>query len=182
MLVPAGEAAGMRRLRRFLWGDVAGDLPAQESLASSAHNRLPARDTAADRGESAKAHCECGSACVQPPASDRTATEATNTITAPIQSFKDSRMMAFGVDNSAKLSAHLAAGCLSPPMVHAAVMEAAETQGAEQCGWLVMHLIIRCARLLIECCGWRSSQQRRVLSTCKSNSWCLISAVNYHKL
>ena len=53
-------------------------------------------------------------------------------------------MLAFGADNSAKLSAHLAAGCLSPRMVHAAVMDASATQGAEQCGWLVMHLIIRC--------------------------------------
>ena len=44
---------------------------------------------------------------------------------APIHNFKESRMLAGGVDNSTKLSAFLAAVCISPRMVHAAVTAAA---------------------------------------------------------
>ena len=56
-------------------------------------------------------------------------------------------MLAGGVDNSLKLSASLGAGCLSPRMVHAAVLAAAQEHGMETCQWLIMHLIIRCACL-----------------------------------
>ena len=149
MPLPAGEAPGMRRLKRFLWGDDVRESPMQESPASSGEKYMPAKDTAAGGGDGKIAQSDCGTAPVQPSASNSTGGEATGTVTAPIQSYKDSRMLAFGLDNSAKLSAHLAAGCLSPKMVHAAVVKAAATQGAEQCGWLVMHLIIRCVPRLI---------------------------------
>ena len=63
---------------------------------------------------------------------------------APLETFKETRMLAGGADSSTQLSAFLAAGCLSPRMVHAAVAAAAaEHLGGEQCQWLVMHLIIR---------------------------------------
>ena len=63
---------------------------------------------------------------------------------APIHSFRDTRMGAVGVNNSLKLSAYLASGCLSPRMVHAAVAAAREARG-EDTGhsWVVMHLTIR---------------------------------------
>jgi len=62
---------------------------------------------------------------------------------APILKFKDTRMLAFGADNSAKLSAYLAAGCISPRMVYAELRKAAAVQGQQQCAWLDMHLTIR---------------------------------------
>lgn len=62
-----------------------------------------------------------------------------------LQTFKETRMLAGGADSSTHLSAFLAAGCLSPRMVYAAVSAAAEQLGPEQCQWLLMHLIIRCA-------------------------------------
>ena len=62
----------------------------------------------------------------------------------PIHSFRETRMGAVGVDNSLKVSAYLASGCLSPRMVHAAVAAAREAHG-EDTGhsWVVMHLTIR---------------------------------------
>ena len=61
-----------------------------------------------------------------------------------IHGFKDTRMLAGGVDNSAKLSAYLAAGCLSPRQVYWAAKDAAKQQGADTGhSWLIMHLIIR---------------------------------------
>ena len=62
----------------------------------------------------------------------------------PIHSFRDTRMGAVGVDNSLKLSAFLAAGCLSARTVHAMVAAAREAHG-EDTGhsWVVMHLTIR---------------------------------------
>ncbi|KAL4856395.1 Cryptochrome DASH [Chlorella vulgaris] len=50
----------------------------------------------------------------------------------PIAGYGQSRMQAFGVDHSAKLSAFLALGCLSPRMVHAAVMELAAAEHAPE--------------------------------------------------
>ena len=70
---------------------------------------------------------------------------------APILTFKDTRMLAFGVDNSAKLSAYLAAGCISPRMVYAELRKAAVVQGPQQCAWLEMHLAIRCASCRRSC-------------------------------
>ena len=61
-----------------------------------------------------------------------------------IHGFKDTRMLAGGVDNSAKLSAYLAAGCLSPRQVYWAAKDAAQQGGADTGhSWLIMHLIIR---------------------------------------
>lgn len=62
-----------------------------------------------------------------------------------IHNFKDTRMLAGGVNNSAKLSAYLAAGCLSPRQVYWSIKDAAE-QHCSDTGhsWLIMHLIIRC--------------------------------------
>lgn len=66
-----------------------------------------------------------------------------------IHSFRDTRMLAGGVDNSAKLSAYLAAGCLSPRQVYWAARDAAEQYGCDTGhSWLIMHLIIRCAGAL----------------------------------
>lgn len=63
-----------------------------------------------------------------------------------IHSFRDTRMLAGGVDNSAKLSAYLAAGCLSPRQVYWAARDAAEQYGSDTGhSWLIMHLSIRCA-------------------------------------
>jgi deoxyribodipyrimidine photolyase len=65
----------------------------------------------------------------------------------PISSYKESRMMAGGVDNSAKLSAYLACGCLSPRTIHAAALAADAAQGLEPGSGpgetLIMHLMIR---------------------------------------
>ena len=53
-------------------------------------------------------------------------------------------MLATGLDNSAKLSAYLNLGCITPRQIHAA-LEA--MQGSEQAldgrKWLTMHLQIR---------------------------------------
>ena len=61
-----------------------------------------------------------------------------------IHGFKDTRMLAGGVDSSAKLSAYLAAGCLSPRQVYWAARGAAQQGGADTGhSWLIMHLMIR---------------------------------------
>ncbi len=89
-------------------------------------------------------------------------------IPAPLLGFKDSRMTPFGVDNSAKLSAYFAAGCLSPrtAVAEARAAQADAREGAALCSgtdtglsqgtepsqgseaadntpWLLMHLCIR---------------------------------------
>ena len=70
---------------------------------------------------------------------------------APILGFKATRMLATGVDNSAKLSAYHALGCISPRQVHAALGPLIEAGGAaaEGAGCLHMHLIIRSETLHI---------------------------------
>ncbi len=63
-----------------------------------------------------------------------------------IHTFKDRRMLASGVDNSAKLSAYLAAGCLSPRQVYWQAKDAADQHGSDTGhSTLIMHLTIRCA-------------------------------------
>lgn len=56
-------------------------------------------------------------------------------------------MMAGGVDNSAKLSAYLACGCLSPRMIFKAAVAADAARGLEAGTGpgdiLIMHLMIR---------------------------------------
>jgi len=62
-----------------------------------------------------------------------------------IHTFKDTRMLASGVDNSAKLSAYLAAGCLSPRQVYWQAKDAADQHGSDTGhSTLIMHLTIRC--------------------------------------
>lgn len=57
-------------------------------------------------------------------------------------------MMASGVDNSAKMSAYLSCGCVSPRTIHKAVLAADTARGAlpgEGPGsTLLLHLMIRC--------------------------------------
>lgn len=56
-------------------------------------------------------------------------------------------MLAGGVDNSAKLSAYLACGCLSPRMIYKAALAADASVGVEPGSGpgdvLIMHLMIR---------------------------------------
>ena len=67
-----------------------------------------------------------------------------------IHTFKDTRMLASGVDNSAKLSAYLAAGCLSPRQVYWQAKDAADQHGSDTGhSTLIMHLTIRCAHTLV---------------------------------
>ena len=68
-------------------------------------------------------------------------------------------MTSHGIDNSAKLSAYLAAGCLSPREVHAAAEELLQVGGSagEGAACLQMHLTIRCskpARVWRAVCAW----------------------------
>ncbi|KAK9808788.1 hypothetical protein WJX72_003695 [[Myrmecia] bisecta] len=67
---------------------------------------------------------------------------------APLDGFKDSRMLAYGVDNSTKLSVYLALGCLSPRMVHELAQQHIQLYSgadgdASSAIWLKMHLLIR---------------------------------------
>ena len=94
-----GELAGMERLRGFLGG-------AGAAAASTGAAPAPADGRVADApAQSTGRGCSDGAAPSYPP---------------PIGSFRERRMTAsLDRDASAKLSAYLAAGCLSPRMVHA---------------------------------------------------------------
>ena len=138
----------MQRLRYFLWGD-GKDVRFDDISASSRGVIVHVAVFACMRAcayvvstvQSGSAQGDWGAA---PDAGQREA---------PILTFKDTRMLAFGVDNSAKLSAYLAAGCISPRMVYAELRKAAAVQGPQQCAWLEMHLTIRCVKWQ-HCCSY----------------------------
>lgn len=66
---------------------------------------------------------------------------------APIHRYKEARMLASGIDNSAKMSAYLSCGCVSARTIHKAVLAADSARGAlpgEGPGnTLLLHLMIR---------------------------------------
>ena len=151
-----GEMQGLQRLRYYLQGTVSSsDVGGAQAghaepprAASTADNAQEAGgdevphdvdssfgEAARHAGAPAQEHASC---------SGRLADAAPGVLAAPVHSFKDTRMGAVGVDNSLKLSAYLAAGCLSPREVHAAIVRAREKHG-EDTGhsWLIMHLTIR---------------------------------------
>ena len=107
-----------------------------DSMLGGAHQQDAAAGAAADSvGDAAGGGVSCSGA----ESAGRQRSEE-----ALIHSFKDTRMLAGGVDNSAKLSAYLAAGCLSPRQVYWAAKAAAQQQGADTGhSWLIMHLTIR---------------------------------------
>ena len=112
-------------------------LPLQlRSMLEFAHQQHAAAGPAADLvGDAAREQVDPSGA--EPPGQQRSAP-------ALIHCVKDTRMLASGVDSSAKLSAYLAAGCLSPRLVYWQVKDAAQQQGGDTGhSWLIMHLIIR---------------------------------------
>ena len=154
-----GELQGLQRLRHYLHGaagsiDVEGCQPKDTEPSTAASIPIDAQAAAGD-GAAPQNSVSSGEAVrhAQAPAqghascSGGNANAAPAVQAAPVHSFKDMRMGAVGVDNSAKLSAYLAAGCLSAREVHAAIVRAREQHG-EDTGhsWLIMHLTIRSAR------------------------------------
>jgi hypothetical protein len=148
-----GEAAGLSRLLYFLTGSAdcssssksSGDNASGSALGVASPEEglhsIKLTDMAADL-PSGQASCRHGS--LQP-------LDSLSEPAAPIHNFKDMRMLPFGIDNSAKLSAYLALGCLSPRTVYWEAMAARERHGADtghSC--LIMHLIIRCALFLCQ--------------------------------
>ena len=125
---PGGELAGRNRLQSFLYGsDVssAADADGISTPAEDGDGKVERLDVRGGLGRDG------------------------NSAAAPIHGFKDSRMMASGVDNSAKLSAYMASGCLSSRMVHSEVRMAMQKHGRDtghSC--LIMHLTIRYACLI----------------------------------
>lgn len=170
MRLSGGEQAGMQRLLYYLGESGSTSLHRQDEVPSSAEKcsaaesspdglrngdaRTPHRSTSENAPELASPSAsgiERDTAGVkgQSPQQVEAVTEGGDG-SAPIFTFKESRMLAGGVDNSTKLSAFMAAGCISPRMVHAAIT-AGRWEGSEQCHWLGMHLIVRCAQSAL--CG-----------------------------
>ena len=154
MQLPGGERAGMQRLQYYIWGSgQEAHQPATAADQGGATAGIGA--VGGDPGQSSGAR---GGSCGADGVSATAAAEAAGlgedaggfrtdagerARQAPLQTFKETRMLAGGADSSTQLSAFLAAGCLSPRMVHAAITAAAEQLGDEQTQWLIMHLIIR---------------------------------------
>ncbi len=147
-----GELEGLKRLRYYLHGnsEAAGAVntaePAQASTAlfgeEASTVRTDADEFAALPSISVAQEGMPGEASVS--RNNSGAPNGNLSAPAPIDTFKDTRMLAGGVDNSAKLSAYLAAGCLSPRMVYAEIQKARNQSGADSGhSWLIMHLIIR---------------------------------------
>lgn len=175
MRLPGGEQAGMRRLRYYLGESGSTSLNGQgEVLFSneecSAAEGSPEGVRNGDTRTPQRSTSESAPDLASPPAlgMERDTTRVKGQIpqqaeavteggdgSAPIFTFKESRMLAGGVDNSTKLSAFMAAGCISPRMVHAAIT-AGRREGSEHCYWLGMHLIVRCAQSAL--CGLQQHQ------------------------
>jgi hypothetical protein len=141
-----GELRGLQRLQHYLHGATQGSSSISSSEESFSGAAEPDGDVRARTAAVVEPVNEPGAAQTE----DNAAGTRNNSpaepaaAAAPIHSFRDTRMSAVGVDSSAKLSAYLAAGCLSPRMVHAAVVRARQQHG-EDTGhsWLIMHLTIR---------------------------------------
>lgn len=163
-----GESAAQRRLHEILHGKAAPSssaLPGSSSPAKafeqrSDHLRNSEQGTvSAEHGQDdrqihvqqgdetlAGAGADRQAASVHPNSAQGNSAGRQDDTEALIHSFKDMRMLAGGVDNSAKLSAYLAAGCLSPRQVYWQAKHAAEEHGSDTGhSTLIMHLIIRCA-------------------------------------
>ena len=108
----AGEEEGLQRLRHFLGLPLSGG--GDDSSSSSSHG-----------GGHNGGH---GGAAV--PAPEQQQQQQQQAAPPPIAGYQDSRMLAWGVDSSAKLSASLSLGCLSPRTVHAEVMRLAAAEAA----------------------------------------------------
>ena len=144
-LLRGGELPGLQRLQHYLHGSTQGSSSflAEDWLTGAAEPDEDVRARTADvLVTTHKATAAQEEAAVVGAHLDSTSNPAA--AAAPIHSYRDMRMSAVGVDNSAKLSAFLAAGCLSPRVVHAAVVRARQQHG-EDTGhsWLIMHLTIR---------------------------------------
>ena len=176
MPFPGGEKAGHERLRAILYVNKSvsnGSVPsstapakAQQSISdiqvlkvltlqeeppgastASAHSSSSAAGTCQDGdaqdtagGATRQVASGCSDCLVSSSATRQEGQQAL------VHSFRDTRMLAGGVNNSAKLSAYLAAGCLSPRQVYWAARDAAEQYGSDTGhSWLIMHLSIRCA-------------------------------------
>lgn len=178
-----GESAGQGRLQEILHGkhdSNSSALPGSSSPAeaseqrsdhaqTSEHGTVSSEQGQSSQLESSRAHAQQGgdtpadggaesaAASEQPSSAQGGAAGRHDDVEALIHSFKDMRMMASGVNNSAKLSAYLAAGCLSPRQVYWQARNAAEQHG-EDTGHstLLTHLVIRYAGLpdLMPSSGW----------------------------
>jgi len=139
-----GEVEGIKRLQLYLYGEsrtAQGGAGQRQNTGASIDTEAESRAATESGSTSSKSmQGERGNSSIESTASDARASTS-----APIHSFKDTRMLAGGVDNSAKLSAYLAAGCLSPRMVYAEIQRARQLHGTDTGhSWLIMHLIIRC--------------------------------------
>ena len=163
-----GESAGQERLQEILHGKDASSssaLPRSSSPAKASEQQSDHAHTS-ERGaerkeqslqgnglETTQTHAQWGDETPENGGVDRRAASeqgesagGQDDVEALIHSFRDMRMMASGVDNSAKLSAYLAAGCLSPRQVYWEARNAAEEHGSDTGhSTLIMHLVIRYA-------------------------------------
>ncbi len=140
-----GETEGVARLQYYLHGNSEG---AETPLKSGPCIRAPQHNDNADLAVANSAAAIPMSSSMQ--GSKRVAETSSGKVgrsapaSPPIDMFKDTRMLAGSMDNSVKLSAYLAAGCLSPRMVYAEIQRARQQVGADSGhSWLIMHLVIR---------------------------------------
>ena len=182
-----GESAGLERLQEILYGKevpgstaLPGSRPPDRALTEQLddaqileHGTLNGEQeqddgssisqTDARQGKSVPAGggADRQAANGQPGSAQERSADRHGDEQALIHSFKDMRMQASGVDNSAKLSAYLAAGCLSPRQVYWQAKDAAERHGTDTGhSTLIMHLVIRCEATMNATgsprCMWRS--------------------------
>ena len=170
-----GESAGQERLRDIFHGKQdtnSSSLPGSSFLAEASEQHSDHAQTSeqgteqeqqsvqGDRLETTQTHtkqdndtpadngAERQAPSGQPGSAQGGSAGGQDDVEALIHSFKDMRMMASGVDNSAKLSAYLAAGCLSPREVYWEARNAAEQHGSDTGhSTLIMHLVIRYVKL-----------------------------------
>lgn len=140
-----GETEGIKRLQYFLYGSHEGsDTAVKLEPSDRAPLHINSSDLAAAMETAAISTSGSmrGGAKVAEDSSGEVDRSAAASV--PIDMFKDTRMLAGGMDNSAKLSAYLAAGCLSPRMAYAEIQRARQQSGADSGhSWLIMHLTIR---------------------------------------
>ena len=175
-----GESAGQERLREILYGKevhssssaVPGSHPLDKAptghsndAQTSEHGMLSSKQEQDSGSPISQPDARQGAswlavdgadrqAASRPPGDAQDATQQESSDEeALIHSFKDMRMLASGVNNSAKLSAYLAAGCLSPRQVYWQAKDAAEQHGGDTGhSTLIMHLVIRCEDVLNGAC------------------------------
>ncbi|CAL8470116.1 g9658 [Coccomyxa elongata] len=140
-----GETEGVARLQYYLHGN---SEDAETPLKSGPCIRAPQHVDNADLAVASGAAAISTSSSMR--GSERVAEMSSGKVgrsasaSPPIDNFKDTRMLVGGMDNSVKLSAYLAAGCLSPRMVYAEIQRARQQVGADSGhSWLIMHLVIR---------------------------------------